>query len=877
MVGSVGGCTIPYEPDLGSCAVLRIRIIPALIVRYPTIVRRMLGCGVVIGAVHVAGARTINFGGLYRGDRLPDDQHAPADVSIWQRRGSQIPIRPNFDDGHASTGFAAFDDDRPDGRIEMSRATEKRFGEDPRMAEYAFELRAKIYERNLRVTSVPASEQPLAAAAFGFRDEQGNASWGKTVMLGFFPDIDPKAPGLQRGIGLVDQGTRLVKVVADFDFADGKLHDYRVSKYIDGQRVLIRVEVDGVVMADGIDYAGLSSVTAPQNGFGLYTSTAGIINISVAELSYGTAVDGRLAARSSDPRDLANGDVIYDGGYVDQPYMVVNGDGSITCLLTISGSVEGGAAQRVVATRSSDDGATWSAPVALEPAGSPENSWAMPVRADNGRIYAFYSFNAANLRTILDYNGKPFGRVDCVGQLVFRYSDDMGVSWSHERYTIPIRSTAIDYGNIYKGDVDRNGVVDDKDSKFFWCVGKPVVRQGEVFIGLTKISNFDPDTIFRNSEGFLIKGSSLPGARDPAGVEWQLMPEGKFGLRTMEDGVMEEATPAVLPDGRLITVCRTVKGLIQSFYSEDGGRSWSAPSPLRYFANRVALRNPRAKVGLWRLDAQTYAVWFENNGYGGYDNRNPAWISLARVQDGELLCSQPEILLYSEAERARFSYPDLIVSNGRVRISEANKVAARIHTVPSDLLAAMARQFDPAAGGPVAGLLAAKSIRRSRQAELATDLDVGRNGFSIAEWVKPGPDAQPCPLFELRGEDGFRLTGQLVDNRIVVDIGHRSDVQRILGPELVLSPDRWHHVVAIMDPGPRILMFVVDGILCDGGSALPQGWLRIADEVILPGRQATTVAFGRIKGERLGLQLYGRAMWVSEAIGLSRMPVPITE
>ena len=41
--------------------------------------------------------------------------------------------------------------------------------------------------------------------------------------------------------------------------------------------------------------------------------------------------------------------------------------------------------------------------------------------------------------------------------------DDGGVSWSNDRYFIPVRAMAIDRNNPYNGSV-----------KFFWGVGKPI-------------------------------------------------------------------------------------------------------------------------------------------------------------------------------------------------------------------------------------------------------------------------------------------------------------------------------------------------------------------------------------------------------------------
>ena len=40
----------------------------------------------------------------------------------------------------------------------------------------------------------------------------------------------------------------------------------------------------------------------------------------------------------------------------------------------------------------------------------------------------------------------------------------------------------------------------------------------------------------------------------------------------------------------------------------------------------------------------------------------------------------------------------------------------------------------------------------------------------------------------------------------------------------LLQPGKLHHIVAIVDQGPCIITFVIDGQLCDGGSARTHGW-----------------------------------------------------
>ena len=62
----------------------------------------------------------------------------------------------------------------------------------------------------------------------------------------------------------------------------------------------------------------------------------------------------------TDPRNIKTGFEIPSEGYCDQPYVVINADGSWTCVMTTGSGHEGDTGQHVVATISQDQGQTWS-------------------------------------------------------------------------------------------------------------------------------------------------------------------------------------------------------------------------------------------------------------------------------------------------------------------------------------------------------------------------------------------------------------------------------------------------------------------------------------------------------------------------------------
>jgi hypothetical protein len=81
-----------------------------------------------------------------------------------------------------------------------------------------------------------------------------------------------------------------------------------------------------------------------------------------------------------------------------------------------------------------------------------------------------------------------------------------------------------------------------------------------------------------------------------------------------------------------------------------------------------------------------------------------------------------------------------------------------------------------------------------------------------------------------------------------------------------LRANVWHHVTVIVDARPKLITFVVDGFLCNGGEARQFGWGRYAGElgdVSGTGRIAIAPA---LKGELRALRLYDRYLRTSEAV-----------
>jgi hypothetical protein len=83
--------------------------------------------------------------------------------------------------------------------------------------------------------------------------------------------------------------------------------------------------------------------------------------------------------------------------------------------------------------------------------------------------------------------------------------------------------------------------------------------------------------------------------------------------------------------------------------------------------------------------------------------------------------------------------------------------------------------------------------------------------------------------------------------------------------DLVKAKTR-HHVAIIVDGGPNVISFVVDGILCDGGTASTYGWGRFAPELGDVSGSGKLQIAPTLKGRLERLRVYGRYIRTSEAV-----------
>jgi hypothetical protein len=211
----------------------------------------------------------------------------------------------------------------------------------------------------------------------------------------------------------------------------------------------------------------------------------------------------------------------------------------------------------------------------------------------------------------------------------------------------------------------------------------------------------------------------------------------------------------------------------------------------------------------------------------------------------------------------------LVEQDGRYWITETQKSIARVHEVDATLLE---------------GLWNQRKVRKITQEGLVLSLN--------HEELQTGKATMPI-LPDLRGGGGFSIDlrmvlddlspGQIIfDSRdeqgkgIVLATGEQGTIRIDLSDGTTTSG--WgcdpelpgcgtvHHITAIVDGGPKIVTFVVDGVLCDGGTHRQYGWGRFNKELgDVNGSEKLRIA-PSLNGKVKVLRIYDRYLRTSEAI-----------
>ncbi|MGA0559958.1 exo-alpha-sialidase [Larkinella sp. VNQ87] len=597
--------------------------------------------------------------------------------------------------------------------------------------------------------------------------------------------------------------------------------------------------------------------------------------------------------QAQDNRDIRTGMVIPDETYSDQPYIVKTNDGAWLCVLTTGTGHEGASGQHIITWRSLDQGKTWIDKRDVEPGDGPEASYAVLLKAPSGRVFVFYNHNTDNVRAVKGdnppYKDGLVKRVDSQGYFVFKYSDDHGKTWSANRIKIPIRNFEIDRKNPYQGKI-----------QYFWNVGRAFSYKKSAYVPIHKVGGFG-EGFFTSSEGALVQSPDLFTVDDPAKAQWNTLPDGEIGLRTpAQNGgpIAEEQNVVVLSDGSFFCVYRTIDGYPAYSYSRDAGHTWEPPQYMRYGTGHL-VKHPRAANFVWKCENGKYLYWFHNHGGRfirehknrrsmAYEDRNPAWVMGGLEVDspkGKVIkWTQPEILLYDEDPLIRMSYPDLVEDKGSYFITETQKDIARVHKVDENLLNKLWSQFDyskKAQDGlvtqwtyqsgnfpqTVAAPVLPEFYKRDTKKLEQPGMNVP-NGFTIDITFKLNDLSGNQLLLDARDPAGKGWVVRTTDQKTIELLMNDGRTQSAWAcDEGVLKANQTHQVSILIDGGPHIIAFVVDGVLNDGGDTRQFGWGRFSPYLKSAAGTSDIRIGAPIRGKVNQVSIYNRALTVSEAIG----------
>jgi hypothetical protein len=324
-------------------------------------------------------------------------------------------------------------------------------------------------------------------------------------------------------------------------------------------------------------------------------------------------------------------------------------------------------------------------------------------------------------------------------------------------------------------------------------------------------------------------------------------------------------------------VYRTTRGFPCHAYTYDGCRTWTRPELMTYTPGGRPMRTPRACPMVWRTLSGKYLFWYHHNGGKGYtDNknltgsaRNPVWISGGIERDGKIHWSQPEILLFDPNIKHGMSYPDLIEQDGQFWVTETQKTIARVHPVDRSLLEGLWNQGRVKSVAREGLLVEAGPEQIGEgQVNLPVPLELRKTGgMAIDLWVKPGRWTPGQAIIDARAPDrrGFALVAAK-GGALRFEVSDGSAKASWDTDPGLLTPGQWHHAVAIADTGAGVLSFVVDGLLCDGGTARECGWTRMPVDVSDVGGAGVVRIPPALRSELGRLRIYSRYLRTSEAV-----------
>ncbi len=333
----------------------------------------------------------------------------------------------------------------------------------------------------------------------------------------------------------------------------------------------------------------------------------------------------------------------------NEHFLVFDGpDGSLMAVWTQS-TFEGRPDQRVVFSRSPDEGRSWEGPKVLAGAMA---GWQFPMVSRSGRIYVLYSRHVG-VNDVFTHT---------TGLMAGIYSDDAGATFSPEQI-IPMPPSRWDNPDPA---VPANWIVWQKPLR---------LSEGKYFVGFTRwvspaVRHAPPVDHWTGQESVVefMRFENLDDDPAPGDLAVSYFAGDDEALRVgfrghPEVSVAQEPAVVPLPDGRLFVVMRTAAGSPYYSVSGDGGERWSQPKVLRQYDDAPALLHPCSPCPMYTLSPGRYIFLYHNHDghfrqwgpLDSADHRRPVMVALAEHRP-------------HAAQPVWFSPPKLLMDNDGVRL-----------------------------------------------------------------------------------------------------------------------------------------------------------------------------------------------------------------
>lgn len=325
-----------------------------------------------------------------------------------------------------------------------------------------------------------------------------------------------------------------------------------------------------------------------------------------------------------------------DGSTFDtgnEHFLVFDGpDGALMAVWTQS-TFEGEPDQRIVFSRSDDEGNTWTPPKVIAGCKPPVKgnmaSWGFPMVSKKGRIYVLYS--------------KHIGINDIwahtTGLMAGIYSDDAGKTWTKEQ-VIPMPRSKWDNPDPK---MPANWIVWQKPQR---------LSEGKYFAGFTrwvspKIRPPSPMKVWWSEASVVefMRFENIDEHPETKDIKVSFFAGDDKALQVglighPEVSVVQEPSLVCLPDSRIFCTMRTTTGNPYWSISEDAGRTWRKPEPLRYQDDGPVFLHPCSPCPIYRVSDTEYIFLYHNHdGHFGKWNpedstfhRRPIYVALGQYR-----------------------------------------------------------------------------------------------------------------------------------------------------------------------------------------------------------------------------------------------------